>query len=117
MLKKVIEQVFRRFARRSDSSDALGGTRSLVLHEINELTGELERPVISTSWMVHIQFYREIQKTFEAFGINLPSLRIGGKEVTESEHVSHFGVVHLHIRTNFARRSFRIKRCEAVNDV
>src|SRR6266550_9426847 len=71
-----------------------------MLHEINKLTRELERPIECSRRMVHVQLYSQRKQTVKAFSVNLAAVRIESEETSERERISHFRIVHLHIRAN-----------------
>src|SRR5690242_13905950 len=88
-----------------------------MLSEINELAGELKRPVESASRMVQVDWSGEFEKAFAATIVNLAPFRVAREEVAEREHVSHLGVVHFHVWPKLARRRFRIVCSETVDHV
>src|SRR6476661_2854148 len=90
---------------------------SLMLREIDELAGELKRPVESTRRTIHIELHSQIEKMFQASLIDLFASGILREKQTERKGVSHLRVVHFHVWSNLTRRCLGIVGGETVDHV
>src|SRR5690349_14258912 len=88
-----------------------------MLREIHELTRELKRPVESARGMIHVELNRQIQKMLQALLVNLLAPAVVREEQTQREHVGQLRVVHFHVWSKLAGRSFWIPGRETINDV
>src|ERR1043165_607454 len=77
-------------------------TLALMLREIDELTGELKRPIESTRRTIHVELNCQIEKVIQAFLIDLFASRVLREKQTQRKHVGHLGVVHFHVWSKLA---------------
>src|ERR1051325_6996269 len=77
-------------------------TFALMLREIDELTGELKRPIESTRRTIHVELNCQIEKVLQAFLIDLFASRVLREEQTQRKHVGHRSVVHFHVWSKLA---------------
>src|SRR5690349_10952591 len=88
-----------------------------MLREVDELARELKRPIESTRRMIHVKLNSQIEKVFQTFQIDLFTPRIVREKQTERKSVSHLGVMHFHVWSDFTRRRVWIAGCETIDDV